>query len=128
MRRDHFSDPPHFFRIKARPTALVSYRLPEFVIMQNTSTKVRPFNNDLMPHFATFRARLQAVRDRQTEAATSAAPALQSPSPHPTQLDPEQARMAMETVRQETQNGSSMTTAHSGLDPQRVARLLGILE
>ncbi|MDE7064611.1 MAG: pseudouridine synthase [Desulfovibrionaceae bacterium] len=96
--------------------------------MQNTTTKARPFNNDLMPHFATFRARLQAVRERQTGAVTSAAPALESTPPHPTQLDAAQAQQAMESVQQEARNGSSIAAAHSGLDPQRVARLLGLLE
>ena len=95
--------------------------------MQNTTTKARPFNNDLMPHFATFRARLQAVRERQTGAVTSAAPALES-TPPPTQLDAAQAQQAMESVQQEARNGSSIAAAHSGLDPQRVARLLGLLE
>lgn len=96
--------------------------------MQSTNTKVRPFNNDLMPHFATFRARLQAVRDRQADAATAAAPALESMPPHPTHLNAEQAQQAMENVQQEVRNGASIATVHSGLDPQRVARLLGLLE
>ena len=100
-------------------------------MIQDISSQVRPFNNDRMAYLTAFRPPSQEVRARKAaEWAASPAPALPpAPAPRPTQLDEEQAVAALNEVRQEVQqSGESMADVHSGLDPQRVARLLGLLD
>ncbi|MEG2172634.1 MAG: pseudouridine synthase [Desulfovibrionaceae bacterium] len=86
----------------------------------------RPFNNDNMPHFAQFQARLQAAQARQAglDSQGSAAVALNTPPPRPTQLDDAQAQNALSAV----QHSAELASVHNGLDPDRVARLLGLLD
>lgn len=91
-----------------------------------SSPSVRPFNNDNMPHFAQFQARIQAAQARQAslDSGGSAAVALHSPAPRPTQLDDSQAQNALQSVQQ----AGDISSVHKGLDPERVARLLGLLD
>lgn len=98
-------------------------------MIQSSISSVRPFNNDHMPQFAQLQARVQAAQARQANqvslaAGSSAAVALHSAPPKPAQLDDAQVQNALESVQQST----NIASAHSGLDPQRVARLLGLLD
>lgn len=96
-------------------------------MIQSSMPSIRPFNNDNMPHFAQFQARLQAAQARQAslDSEGSAAVALSSAPPRPAQLDDSQAQDALSTVQQQA---SDITSMHKGLDPERVARLLGLLD
>lgn len=93
---------------------------------QSSISSMRPFNNDHMPQFAQLQARVQAAQARQAslDAGTSAAVGLQTAMPKPAQLDDSQAQSALASVQQAT----NISSVHSGLDPQRVARLLGLLD
>lgn len=95
-------------------------------MIQSSISSVRPFNNDHMPQFAQLQARVQAAQARQAslDAGTSAAVALHATPPKPAQLDDAQAQNALESVQQ----AGNLTSVHSGLDPERVARLLGLLD
>ena len=78
-------------------------------------------NNDRMGHLAAFRAPAHT---------TAAAPALASVPPRPTALSDDQAREALQAVQHEAsqgQQGNALDAVHSGLDADRVARLLGLL-
>ena len=100
------------------------------------SNYVRPFNNDRMGMLSAFRAPAPAPAQRPRAAemvsvpsaslnAGMAAPALPKANPpRPTQLDDAQAENALAEVQQ---NANDMAAAHSNLDADRVARLLGLL-
>lgn len=95
-------------------------------MLQATTPSIRHFNNDNMPHFAQFQARIQAAQARQASLEQgSAAVGLQSAPPKPAQLDDAQAQHALQSVQDSAGSVSSM---HKGLDPERVARLLGLLD
>lgn len=100
-------------------------------MIQDISTQVRPFNNDRMAYLTAFRDPSQEARARKSaEWAASPAPALPpTPAPRPSQLDEQQAESTLNEVQQEVQQGAeSLANVHTGLDPQRVARLLGLLD
>ena len=101
-------------------------------------------NNDLGPVFPTFQERVNAMlpvnRAESTpaapsapaddEAGTSAAPVLEQTVPGtPHMLNSDEMRQALAQVEQEAmQHSQDLVQVHSGLNEQRVARLLGLLD
>lgn len=95
----------------------------------------RSRNHDLGAFFPTFQERVNAmlpVENRAAEAASSAAPALDTVedlpiTPH--YPDNEEVRLTLARVEEEAVlQSEELVQAHSGLNEQRVARLLGLLE
>ena len=97
-------------------------------------------NNDLGPVFPTFQERVNAMlpvnRAESTpapaddEAGTSAAPVLEQTVPGtPHMLNSDEMRQALAQVEQEAvQHSQDLIQVHTGLNEQRVARLLGLLD
>lgn len=90
-------------------------------------------NNDMGPLFPTFQERVNAMLPAPKEDAavdTSAARELEPPvteTPH--MLNNEEMTLALAQVEDEAaQHSQEMVQAHSGLNEQRVARLLGLLD
>ncbi len=102
---------------------------------QQISNPLLSFNNDRMAAHTAFRtpspvaAQTSAsapVALQDTMSIGQAAPALsRMAAPKPTQLDDNQADMALEQVQH---NAQDVLAAHNGIDPDRVARLLSLLE
>ena len=91
---------------------------------------VFPRNNDLGPQMPTFRERLNGMMPAPAEQ-SSAAPALDtaSRSVTPHMLNNEEMEEALHQVELQTaQQGRDALAAHAGLNEQRVARLLGLLD
>ncbi len=99
-----------------------------------TTIPFRPVNNDRMAAFSAFRAAMPSRGNEmaQTEvesgiASTSAATALPvTPAPRTTRLDDSQADVILNAMQQE--NKDELLQAHTGLDADRVARLLSLLD
>ncbi len=89
--------------------------------MENV-TPFRPINNDRMAAFTAFRAAPTA--NVETSAAAVALPEM--PAPRPTHLNDSQADGILGALQQESQE--EMLQVHSGLDADRVARLLSLLD
>ena len=101
-------------------------------------------NNDLGPVFPTFQERVNSMlpvnRAESTpaapaapaddEAGTSAAPVLDQPVPgKPNMINSDEMRQALAQVEQEAvQLSQDLIQVHTGLNEQRVARLLGLLD
>lgn len=101
-------------------------------------------NNDMGPIFPTFQERVNTMLPvNRAEAApaapaqpeggafeASAAPALERSLPGtPHMLNSEEMRQALAQVEAEAeQHSQELIQAHSGLNEQRVARLLGLLD
>jgi hypothetical protein len=69
----------------------------------------------------------EAAAARQTDTVPS--PAVKTRvRPGVTMLDETEAAASMSQVQAEAQNAADMAAVHSGLDPQRVAKLLALLE
>jgi hypothetical protein len=64
---------------------------------------------------------------RQTDAAPSPAVKMQV-RPMPRLLDDAEAAGGVSAVQAEAQRGVDVAAVHNGLDPQRVAKLLGLLD
>lgn len=90
-----------------------------------TTITSRPFNNDNTPHFAAFQARFQESRQSAYDA--SAAVKLHSTPPNPTQLSEHEASEAVKAVHGIPQSMGT-NEVHNTLDPDRVKRLLGLLD
>ncbi len=96
-------------------------------------TPFRPVNNDRMAAVTAFRPAVPTApmhsADESTlnTVASSAAVALPStPAPRPSRLDDAQANDILDAMQQENQN--ELLQMHSGLDADRVARLLSLLD
>ncbi len=99
-------------------------------------TPFRPVNNDRMAAVTAFRPAVptqtmaQPVVDTHSHVnaiASSAATALPSiPAPRPAHLDDTQASGILGALQQEDQG--ELLQVHSGLDADRVARLLSLLD
>lgn len=89
-----------------------------------------PRNNDLGPQMPTFRERLNGMMPAATEQKINAAPALETPRPaSPHLMNNEEMEEALHQVEVQTaQQGQEALAAHAGLNEQRVARLLGLLD
>lgn len=95
----------------------------------------RSRNHDLGVFFPTFQERVNAmlpVGNRAADAATSAAPVLDTVEELPVTPhypDNEEVRMTLARVEEEAVlQSEELVQAHSGLNEQRVARLLGLLD
>ena len=78
--------------------------------------------------FESLQARLREMSAvRQTDAAFSPAVKMQV-RPSPKMLDDAEAAAGVNRVQAEAQRGVDMAAVHNGLDPQRVAKLLGLLD
>jgi hypothetical protein len=88
-------------------------------------------NNTRGPLFATFQERVNAMLPAQhaQEAASSAAPELQeSPPVTPHILNEEEVQGTLSLMETEArQRNEDIIQVHSGLDAQRVAKLLGLV-
>ncbi|SDF18084.1 pseudouridine synthase [Desulfovibrio legallii] len=92
-------------------------------------------NNDLGPLFPTFQERVNAMlpvnrAEPVGSGANAAAPALEPATPEtPHTLNNEELRAALAQVESQAQEHSrELAEVHSGLNAQRVARLLDLLE
>lgn len=90
-----------------------------------TTITSRPFNNDNTPHFGAFQARYQ--ESKQVDHASSAAVRLHSTPPNPTQLSEHEASETAKSI-QGIPQGMGTNEVHNNLDPERVKRLLGLLD
>ncbi len=88
-------------------------------MQHKTKTPIRPFNNDRTATFTAFRTASPQVKEPVGSAAT-VLPA--SAPPRPTQLTDEETAMLLGDMQ-----GQDIAYAHNGLDPNRVARLLDLL-
>ena len=90
-----------------------------------------PRNNDLGPQMPTFRERLNGMMSAPAEQ-SNAAPALDTTPSRPVtphMLNNEEMEEALHQVELQTaQQGQEALAAHAGLNEQRVARLLGLLD
>jgi hypothetical protein len=90
-------------------------------------------NNDMGMLFPTFQERVNAMLPAQkAEAATEASAATELKPPvtdTPHMLNNEEMTQALAQVEEEAaQHSQELMQAHSGLNEQRVARLLGLLD
>ncbi len=95
-------------------------------------------NNDLGPHFPTFQERVNAMLPARpaapegisAEAAAPVLPTLEESAPlTPHMPNSEEVRQTLAQVEEEAVLQSrELIQAHSGLNEQRVARLLGLLD
>lgn len=90
----------------------------------------RSRNHDLGAFVPTFQERVNSMLPARE--AASAAPALDKmdlPAETPHLPDSDEIRMTLEQVeRQAAQQSQELINIHSGLNEQRVARLLGLLD
>lgn len=89
-------------------------------------------NNDFGPHFPTFQERVNSMLPAEnTIAAGAAAPVIETDAAPMTPHMPNEAEVR-QTIRQMEDEASRQSREaielHSGLNAQRVARLLGLLE
>ncbi len=98
------------------------------------SQPLASFNNDRMAAFSAFRApnasqsptQMTILTQNHISTTGQAAPALPTSNPpKPAQLSEEQAHDALEQVQH---NVEGVLNAHNGIDPERVARLLSLLD
>ena len=90
---------------------------------------ISPFRSqDNTAVFESLQARLREMTAaRQTDAVPSPAVKMRV-RPSPEMPDEAGAADSVSRVQSEAQRGVDMASVHSGLDPQRVAKLLGLLD
>ena len=94
--------------------------------MSELISPLRPQDNAAV--LESLQARLREMTAaRQADAAPSPAVKMQM-RPSPKMLDEAEAALSVSQVHAEAQRGADVATVHSGLDPHRVARLLGLLD
>ena len=91
--------------------------------------QIRFRNNDLGPYMPTYQERMNSMLSAG-QTASSAAPELtQRPVETPHMLNNEELQQTLRQVEEQAaQQNEQMMQAHSGLNEQRVARLLGLLD
>ncbi len=98
---------------------------------QQISRPIFSVNQDRTAAFSAFRTptpilNQDVIAHDSVVVSAQAAHALPSQAaPRPTQLSDDQAGLALEQVQH---NSQDMLNAHNGIDPERVARLLSMLE
>jgi len=86
------------------------------------------FSQDNAVLFESLQTRLREMAATR-QAAAPAAPAVKMQvRPGPKMLDETEAAASVNQVRAEAQSIADVAALHHGLDPQRVARLLGLLD
>jgi hypothetical protein len=96
------------------------------LIMSELISSLRPQDNNAI--FENLQARLREMSaGRQTDAASSPAVKMQM-RPSPKMLDEAEAVAGVSRMQEEAQRGVDVAAVHNGLDPQRVAKLLGLLD
>ena len=94
--------------------------------MSELLSPLRPQDNTAV--FESLQARLRdMLATRQTGVSFSPAVTIQM-RPGPKVLDDAEAATSVSQVQAEAQRGADVASVHGGLDPQRVAKLLGLLE
>ena len=94
--------------------------------MSELISPLRPQDNNAV--FESLQARLREMSAaRQMDAASSPAVKMHV-RPSPKMLDEEEAAASVSQMQAEAQRGVDMAAVHNGLDPQRVAKLLGLLD
>ncbi len=95
-------------------------------------TPIRPVNNDRMAAFSAFRpiipthATPQSATEMSSIASSAAVVLPSSPAPKPTRLNEQQANGIVDAMQQENQD--QLLHVHNDFDPERVAKLLSMLE
>jgi len=97
--------------------------------MSDNLSPLRPLHSlDAGVIMENLQARLrETVPVRQTEELSSPAVTVQV-RPVPKLPDDAEAAAGVSRIQAEAQRGVDVTAVHNGLDPQRVAKLLGLLE
>ena len=94
--------------------------------MSELISPLRPQDNNAV--FESLQARLREMRAiRQTDTASSPAVKMQV-RPSPKMLDEAEAAAGVSRMQAEAERGVDVAAVHNGLDPQRVAKLLGLLD
>ena len=94
--------------------------------MSELISPLRPQDNNTV--FESLQARLREMSTvRQTDAASSPAVKMHVRS-SPKMLDDTEAAAGVCQMQAEAQRGVDVGAVHNGLDPQRVAKLLGLLD
>lgn len=92
--------------------------------MSESISPLRPQDNSAV--FEGLQARLREMgAARQTAAPASPAVKIQM-RPSPKMPDAMEAAASVARMQTEAQRGTDVTAVHNGLDPQRVAQLLGL--
>jgi len=94
--------------------------------MSEVISPLRPQDNSAV--FENMQARLREMSAvRKTDAASSSAVKMQV-RPSPKMLDEMEAAAGVSRMQEEAQRGVDVASVHKGLEPQRVAQLLGLLD
>jgi hypothetical protein len=94
--------------------------------MSELISPLRPQDNTAV--LESLQARLREISTaRQADAASEPAVKMQV-RPSPKMLDEAEAAAGVSLMQAEAQRGVDVAAVHKGLDPQRVAKLLGLLE
>ena len=94
--------------------------------MSELISPLRPQDNSAL--FESMQARLREMAVvRQTEVLSSPAVNMQV-RPGPKMLNDTEAAASVNRVQAQAQNVADVAAVHNGLDPQRVAKLLGLLD
>ena len=121
---EHFLLNPAVADAFSRFLAAILYTL-EFG-MSEVLSPLRPQDNTAV--FESLQARLrEMLATRQTDMSFAPAVKIQV-RPGPKMLDDAEAAASVGKVQAEAQRGADVSSVHGGLDPQRVAKLLGLLE
>jgi hypothetical protein len=94
--------------------------------MSEVLAPIRPLDNSVILENLQARLREMAAA-RQTEEVVSPAVKMQV-RPSPKLLDDAEAAAGVSRMQAEAQRGVDVTAVHNALDPQRVAKLLGLLD
>jgi hypothetical protein len=110
--------------------AVFSLSRPQYMCwsfaMLELISPLRPQDNSAV--FESLQARLREMSAaRQTDQSSSPAVTMQV-RPSPKMLDDAEATAGVSRMQAEAQRGVDMAAVHNGLDPQRVAKLLGLLD
>jgi hypothetical protein len=121
-------------RFLLNPAAAAVFSLfprPQFFMpgsnaMSDILSPLRPLDNSVLLESLQTRLREMAVVRPRDE---SSSPAVKIQlRPGPKLLDEAEAAAGVSRVQAEAQRGVDVAAVHNGLDPQRVAKLLGLLD
>jgi hypothetical protein len=103
-----------------RNSTRLEFAMSEFL------SPLRPRDNSVLLEDLQARLREMTIA-RQAESASSPAVKIQL-RPSPRLLDEAEAAASVSRMQAEAERGVDVAAVHNGLDPQRVAKLLGLLD